>query len=103
MLALSRRYSTGFNPRSRSSVSGCSEPLMQCIRMMFWLKWKLLFRGYRRSASEALGAILIVLVMAPVAVFIAVGLYFGFHNTDGLDRENLLRSALLGIYAFWIL
>ncbi len=74
---------------------------MRHIRLLFWLKWKLLLRGYRRSRSEWIGAVVLVLVLTPIALGIATWFGYWFLN-GGTETENWLRTALLSIYAFWI-
>jgi len=75
---------------------------MQHVRLLFWLKWKLLLRGYRRSKSEWAGALLLVLVFIPVAIGISVYFGWNFLHAPAPEDENWLRTALLAIYAFWI-
>lgn len=76
---------------------------MQYLRLLFWLKWKLLWRGYRRSTAAAVGAILGILVFLPFALLIAVGCGFGFVHLSPPNDEQLLRGVLLAIYLFWVM
>src|SRR5690349_11596600 len=76
---------------------------MRYLRLLFWLKWKLLWRGYRRSTSAAVGAILAILVLLPFALLIAVACGFGFIRLPPPDDEQLLRGVLLVIYLFWVM
>lgn len=75
---------------------------MQHIGLLFWLKWKLLLRGYRRNVSEWVGALLMVLILLPISLGIAF--WFGIHfvREPVPENANWLRTALLAIYAFWI-
>src|SRR5437870_3606183 len=76
---------------------------MSYLRLLFWLKWKLMWRGYRRSMSAAFGVILALIFFLPVALGIAAGCAIGFRDLAPPDNENLLRAVLLGIYLFWLL
>ncbi len=75
---------------------------MQYVRLLFWLKWKLLLRGYRRSKTEWIGGLLLLFVFLPIAIVIAA--FFGYHffHAGPPENENWLRGSLLIIYAFWI-
>jgi hypothetical protein len=73
------------------------------LRLLFWLKGKLLLRGYRRSASEVVGTLVLVLIFLPISLGIAYFCGTKFLNASPQDSENLLRILLLGIYLFWLL
>jgi ABC-2 type transport system permease protein len=75
---------------------------MEYLRLLFWLKWKLMFRGYRRNPSSALGVVLSILFFLPFAVAIAVGCWMGFRELRPPWNEHLLRGLLLGVYVFWL-
>ena len=76
---------------------------MQAVKLLFWLKWKLLLRGYRRSKSEWVGGLLLVLLLTPASLGIAGWFGYNFVIAGASEVENWLRLALLCIYAFWIL
>lgn len=76
---------------------------MEYLRLLFWLKWTLMLRGYRRSPMSALGVIFAVLFFLPVSIGIAVASGLGFRVLDPPWNEHLLRAVLLGVYLFWIL
>lgn len=76
---------------------------MDYLRLLFWLKWTLMLRGYRRSPMSAIGVVLAILFFLPVAVGIAVVSGIGFRVLDPPWNEHLLRAVLLGIYLFWLL
>src|SRR5947209_1398598 len=76
---------------------------MSYLRLLFWLKWKLLWRGYRRSMSAAVGASLAILVFMPIALVIAFASAFGFGHLAPPNNEQLLRGVLLVIYLFWVM
>ena len=72
------------------------------LRLLFWLKLKLVWRAYTRHLSAVIGAILAIIFLAPVAVGAAVGCWFGFHLLAPPMAEHLLRGVLLGAYLFWL-
>lgn len=75
------------------------------LRLLLWLKLKLAWRAYTRNVSAAVGAVLLVVVFAPMSVGFGLGSYFGFTSLrtlgGGFD-EHLLRAILLGIYLMWV-
>src|SRR5881397_2655687 len=76
---------------------------MNSLRLLFWLKWKLMWRGFRRSASAAVGVILGLVFFLPLALVIAFSCGFGFVMLAPPRNEHLLRLVLLGIYLIWLL
>src|SRR5438309_11000238 len=76
---------------------------MEYLRLLFWLKWKLMFRGYRRDVSAIFGVVLAILIFFPMALAFAGGCLVGFLKLEPPWNEHLLRGALLGIYLFWVL
>jgi ABC-2 type transport system permease protein len=73
------------------------------LRLLFWLKWKLMLRGYRRNPSSAIGTLFMFLFFFPLAVVIAVLCGEGFLKMAPPDNVQLLRGVLLGIYGFWLM
>jgi ABC-2 type transport system permease protein len=76
---------------------------MAYLRLLFWLKWKLLWRGYRRNMSAAVGAILALILFLPMSLGIAIGCGAGFLRLQPPYDEHLLRGVLLLVYLFWLL
>jgi ABC-2 type transport system permease protein len=76
---------------------------MEYLRLLFWLKWKLMFRGYRRDLSAVFGVVMALLIFFPLAIVLAGGCLLGFLKLEPPRNEHLLRAALLGIYLFWVL
>lgn len=76
------------------------------LRLLLWLKLKLAWRAYTRNVSAAVGAVLLVVVFAPMSVGFGLGSYFGFTalRTMGASfDEHLLRAILLGLYLMWVI
>jgi hypothetical protein len=73
------------------------------LRLIFWLKWKLTLRGYQRSSTAAVGALIGIFLILPAMGAVGFVSYLGFVNMPPPYPQHLLRAALLGIYFFWIL
>jgi ABC-2 type transport system permease protein len=75
---------------------------MEYLRLLIWLKWQLLTRTFRGSASSLFGAIIAILVFLPLSLVIATGCAFGYRELPPPVNEQLLRAVLLGVYLFWL-
>src|SRR5438552_4182523 len=75
---------------------------MDYLRLLLWLKWKLLARTYRGSASAVFGAVIAILIFLPISLAIATGCVYGFRSLSPPLNEHLLRAVLLGVYLFWL-
>ncbi len=75
---------------------------MSHLRLLFWLKWKLMWRGYRRDKASALGVIFAIIFFLPMAIGLAIGCAAGFFSLQPPMDEHLLRAVLLGVYLFWL-
>jgi ABC-2 type transport system permease protein len=75
---------------------------MTYLRLLFWLKWKLLWRGYRRNTSAVVGIIAAIILFLPVSLGVAIACGVGFHYLKPPNDEHLLRAVLLVIYLIWI-
>lgn len=72
------------------------------LRLLLWLKWTLLWRGYRNSRMKLVGTILTMLVFGPLSV--GAGFLVWFLGTHLPDRMVPLvaRDVLGAIYLLWI-
>lgn len=73
------------------------------MRLLFWLKWQLMWRTYRRHMSAAVGAILAVIILLPMSLVIAGGALAGFLLLDPPLNQHLLRAVLLMGYLMWLM
>lgn len=74
------------------------------VRTLLWLRWQLLLRGYARSTSRIIGAVLLFVFLVPLAGFLAFGLVAGFQSLlpGQLDlAQNLLFYLLLVLYIIY--
>lgn len=74
---------------------------MQHVLLLFWLKWKLMQRGYRRNTTAVFGVIIALLVFLPLSILIAVVLGMVWRSAPEYGT-NILTAALLGIYVLWL-
>ena len=44
------------------------------LRTLLWLRWQLLLRGYSRSASRIVGAVVLAIILIPSAIGLTIGL-----------------------------
>ncbi len=72
------------------------------LKLLFWLKWKLMLRGYRRNLSSVIGAVLAVSIFLPIAIGAAFVIGLGFDRLSSEWRPHLLRGVLLAIYLWWL-
>ena len=76
---------------------------LEKLRLLFWLKWRLMLRMYQRQMSAAVGAILGIVIFVPLALAVGGGCLAGFLLLEPWGAEHLLRGVLLGAYLLWLL
>ncbi len=76
---------------------------MRPLRLLFWLKWKMMFRGFRRRRSSFVSSLLLILVFFPISVMLAFFANFGFQELSPVMGSHLLRAVLTGVYVFWLM
>jgi ABC-2 type transport system permease protein len=76
---------------------------LEQLRLLFWLKWRLMLRMYQRHLSAALGAILGAVIFLPIALLVGGGCLAGFLLLEPRGAVHLLRAVLLGAYLLWLL
>jgi hypothetical protein len=72
------------------------------MRVLFGLRWRLLWRGLRGSTSALVTILAVLVFFAPFALGGAFLLGFGFELLGAPNNEHLLRATLLAIYVFWV-
>jgi hypothetical protein len=72
------------------------------LRLLLWLKWTLIWRGYRRNKLKALSTILSVLILVPLSIVIAYGVHF-LVSLHPWSAPLVARDALAIIYLIWVL
>ena len=76
---------------------------MQHIKLLFWLKSKLLLRGYVKSKSEWVGTALILLIFLPTSIAMSIFAWLTINDSQMPEKAHWLELILLGIHIFWIL
>lgn len=77
--------------------------LLQSIRMLLWLKSKLLWRSMIRGQAERIGTITLVLTLVPLSLLIAYWFGWRFIHLPVANHLDWLHFAFLCIYSVWIL
>ncbi|HEU5226826.1 MAG TPA: hypothetical protein VFU49_03360 [Ktedonobacteraceae bacterium] len=72
------------------------------LRWLFWLRWKMLIRGYARDKGRIIGAIFLVLFGLPFIGGIAVATFFAYRFLPRTVGAELLFLVLTAIYLMWI-
>lgn len=73
------------------------------IYWLFWLRVKLLLRGYTRDWRRIVGGVLLLLVALPFLGGIALGTLAGYIALPHQEAIELLLLVLVGLYLFWSL
>jgi len=76
---------------------------MRSLPLLFWLKWTLMWRAYRRNTLALVGIIISLVIFFPMALGAAGGCLYGYLSFEGEYKEHLLRAVLLFVYASWLL
>lgn len=71
------------------------------VYWLFWLRTKLLLRGYSRDWRRVVGAILLLLVAIPFLGGIALATLAGYVFRPRSEAVELLMLVLVGLYLFW--
>ncbi len=71
------------------------------VYWLFWLRTRLLLRGYTRDWRRLLGGILLLLVAIPFLGGLALGTLVGYIALSRRDATELLLMVLVGVYIFW--
>lgn len=72
------------------------------LRLLLWLKAKLMWRLYHRNTSALVGAIIALVIFLPLSLGMSVGCVIGFRLLAPPMNEHLLRAVLLFVYLFWL-
>ncbi|MHA2620912.1 MAG: hypothetical protein V2G42_05620 [bacterium JZ-2024 1] len=72
------------------------------VRLLFWLKFLQMVRGFTRDWASALGVFLALAFVLPSSLIMGFGIYSALSVSDGEIRLGILRATFLGIYILWI-
>src|SRR5437588_5677002 len=72
------------------------------LRWLFWLRWKLLLRGFTRDRARIIGAIVMLVFGLPFYAGIAVGTFFAYRYLPYPANMEVLFLVLTGVYLLWI-
>jgi ABC-2 type transport system permease protein len=71
------------------------------IYWLFWLRTKLLLRGYTRDWRRIVGGVLLLLIAIPFLGGLALGTFAGYIALPRSEARELLLLVLVGLYIFW--
>jgi ABC-2 type transport system permease protein len=71
------------------------------VYWLFWLRTKLLLRGYSRDWRRVVGAVLLLLIAVPFLGGIALATLAGYVFRPRSEAIELLMLVLVGLYLFW--
>lgn len=72
------------------------------IRWLFWLRLKMLTRGFRRSRASLIGSIVFLLLVIIGAGWAAFGTFAAYHFLSAPANSEVLYLVLTGLLALWI-
>jgi ABC-2 type transport system permease protein len=73
------------------------------VRALFWLSAKLRLRGYTRNWQQAVGLIVLLVILLPLAVAAGFGTWLGYTQLERPYAVELLFVVLFGLYVLWAL
>lgn len=71
------------------------------VYWLFWLRLKLLLRGYTRDWRRIVGGIVLLLIAIPFLGGLALGTFAGYVALPSSQATELLLLVLVGLYIFW--
>src|SRR5947209_8077721 len=72
------------------------------LRWLFWLRWKMLTRGFTRNPASIIGAIVLLLFVLGFAVSLAFGTFAAYRFMDAPANIEVLYLVLTGLCLLWI-
>jgi ABC-2 type transport system permease protein len=71
------------------------------VRALFWLSAKLRLRMYTRNWQQAVGLVVLLLILVPVAAGFGVATWLGYTQLDQPYAIELLFVVLFALYVLW--
>lgn len=72
------------------------------LRWLFWLRWKLFTRGFRRDRARLITTIISVVILLPLLGFGAVITYLAYRDLPAPANSEVLFLVLTAAYLLWI-
>src|SRR6266567_791839 len=72
------------------------------LRWLFWLRWKLLLRGFARDRWRIVGTIFLFIFVLSIAGSVAAGTFFAYRFLPFPANLEVLFLVLTGAYLLWI-
>ena len=71
------------------------------LRWLFWLRWKLLLRGFTRDRGRLIGLVLLLLFGLPFAIGIGVLTFLAYRHLPSPANMEVLFLVLTAVYLLW--
>ncbi len=72
------------------------------LRWLFWLRWKILTRGFQRNRASLIGSIIFLLFVLAGAGFAAYGTFAAYRYLTSPANFEVLYLVLTGLLLLWI-
>jgi ABC-2 type transport system permease protein len=72
------------------------------IRWLFWARWRMLFRGFRRSRSSLIGSIISLVVVLFFAGWGAFGTFSAYRFLPAPANGEVLYIVVTGLFLLWM-
>jgi hypothetical protein len=89
-------------PLAASSSPSSGDSATNPLRLLLWLRWTLLWRAYSRQRLRVVGAIVMVVCLAPVSIGGAVLCFTTGRDYPGY-APSILMAVLTAAWALWLI
>ncbi len=72
------------------------------LRWLFWARWRMLFRGFRRSRSSLIGSIISLVLILFFAGWGAFGTYSAYRFLPAPANSEVLYLVVTGLFVLWM-
>src|SRR5947209_11524822 len=71
------------------------------LRWLFWLRWKMLLRGFTRDKGRVIGLVLLLLFGLPFVIGIAALTFLAYRHLPSPANMEVLFLVLAAVYLLW--
>ncbi|MDQ2717370.1 MAG: hypothetical protein M3Z08_20930 [Chloroflexota bacterium] len=73
------------------------------LRWLFWLRWKMLTRGFTREKGRIITTIFMIIFILPLFGAAAIGTFFAYRYLPPPANAEVMFLVLTGVYLLWII
>ncbi|MBA2288062.1 MAG: hypothetical protein H0W02_21515, partial [Ktedonobacteraceae bacterium] len=73
------------------------------LRWLFWLRWKMLTRGFTREKGRIFTTIFMIIFILPLFAGAAIGTFFAYRYLPPPANAEVMFLVLTGVYLLWII